>query len=197
MPTNTASSYRGDAGLDTRLRKVEDDVRQLRERATRPQKIPAATGGGGVTGVTRLTAGSIVQSNAASPVGSSVTFADLSISPLFGDAVSVTEGANGQFTLGTAGFYMCRALVRMAWSGGATLDEVRASADYDQADPYPLWFRKLGSVDGLGGTPSLRDTFEWGPFEVDDGGWTSFGLNWLTADTAFLSAACIDVWRVG
>lgn len=42
MPTNTASGYRGDAGLESRLVKMEDAIRQLRERATRPQKIPAA-----------------------------------------------------------------------------------------------------------------------------------------------------------
>lgn len=55
MPTNTGSGYRGDSGLDARVSKVEDAIRQLRERAARPQKIPkAVASGGGIVGQAEL-----------------------------------------------------------------------------------------------------------------------------------------------
>ena len=168
----------------------------LSRRLDRQPRIPEAASGG-VTGVTRLTAGSIVQANAASPVGSSVTFADYTIAALFGDAVSVTEGINGKIEFATAGFYMATAYPRLAWSLADVVDEVDVSADFDGADPYPWWKVRLGSNDVLGGAPSLRGVFSWGPFYVDAGGWTSFGVAWMTDENCALSAMALDVWRVG
>lgn len=187
---------RGGASLGGELRASRDDRQQIRRLFTAQQK-PKAAASGGVTGVTRLTAGSIAQTNDVSPVGSGVFFQDYTIAALFGDAVSVTEDINGKVTLGAAGFYECRAYIRLAWDGSDAVDEVRVSADFVGADPYPLWFQRLGSNDGLGGAPSLRGVFSWGPFHVDAGGWTSIGVNWLTNENCFLSAMALDVWRVG
>lgn len=187
---------RGGASLSDTLRAGKDDRQQIR-RLLSTQAKPKAAASGGVTGITRLTAGSIVQTNDVAPVGSSVTFADFSSSTT-GEAVSVTESATeGRFDFGVAGFYQAHAYVRLAWDSADTVDEVRASADWSGADPFPLWFRRLGSADGIGGAPSLRDSFTWGPFYVEAGGWTSFGLNWMTNENCFLSAMAIDFWRVG
>lgn len=181
-------------GEQLRAGRKTDDV--LSRRLNRQPTIPEATSG--ITGVTRLTAGSIVQANDVAPVGSSVTFADYTTAALFGDAVSVTEDVDGKITFSAAGFYECRAYVRLAWDSTDAVDEVRISADYEGAgDDYPLDFYRLGSADGLGGSPSLRRTFSWGPFEVDAGGWTFFGVNWMTNENCFLSSMALDVWRVG
>lgn len=178
-----------DTGRDGMVLTYDEDLHQ-------PTWQPST--GGGITGVTRLTAGSIVQANGASPVGSSVTFADYTVAALFGDAVSVTEDITGKITLGTAGFYMACAYPRLAWSLADVVDEVQVSADFDGAGgEYPLWYQRLGSADSLGGAPSLRGVYPWGPFYVEAGGWTSFGVNWMTDENCFLSSMVLDVWRVG
>ena len=189
-------SPRGDDDLRALNKRLNDKIDLLSRRISRQPKIPEAASGG-VTGVTRLTAGSITQTNDVSPVGSGVFFQDYSIAALFGDAVSVTEDIDGKITFGTAGFYMCTAYPRLAWDSTDMVDEVRVSADFLGADPYPLWFQRLGSADGLGGSPSLRGVYSWGPFYVDAGGWTSFGVAWMTDENCFLSAMALDVWRVG
>ena len=87
--------------------------------------------------------------------------------------------------------------MRLAWDGSATVDEVQLAADFVGSDPYPLRYARLGSADGLGGGPALRDDLAWGPVSVEAGGWTSFGVSWMTNEPCYLSAMVLDVWRVG
>ena len=186
---------RDGVGEQLRAGRKTDDI--LQRRLDRQPRIPEAATGG-ITGVTRLTAGSIVQTNAASPVGSGVKFADYTIAPLFGDAVSVTEDIDGMITFGDAGFYQCAAYIRLAWSLADVVDEVVISADFDGAgSDYPIEYHRLGSGDNLGGAPSMRKPFAWGPFYVEAGGWTSLGVRWLTDENCALSSMVLDVWRVG
>ena len=198
MPDAIGGRYTDPGNQGRQIAEHGKAIAQLQRLMANRPKIPAPASGG-VQGVTRCTPGSVTQSNAAAPVGSALYFADWEIAELEGsiEAPEVSDAGGGYLSVGAAGLYQFNAPLRLTWDG--TPLEAAVTADWaGSADPNPEWQVRLTSSDLQGGGDAmLRDSFAWGPVYLDAGAEVFLGVVWQTADTAFLSAAAVDVWLIG
>lgn len=188
-PTNRPRS--GDT-LDTKFGRGEDNTELLSRRIGKRVKPPAVASGG-VAGVTRLTAGGIFQQN--DGFTTTLNFNTYTVEPLHGGTlVDIAEGTFGDLTFGDGGYYQCLARIELAWPL-LTAGRLVVGADYQDADPFPQWY--LLPVPTGTNQRSLRQSFPWGPFHVEAGGFTHLDVSWPSLEPASLNAMALDVWRVG
>lgn len=126
MATAGQGGYQGDKGLVARLEKIEDGLRQQKERNARPKKIEPATPAGGIVDIAR------VESTATFPSFAGIRWpsGQASAAPhdtTYGAAVSMVDGAgvswlsvtDSDISVTEDGFYQAWCYVSLQWTAFA------------------------------------------------------------------------------
>ena len=185
---------RGDADLGRRLSRMEKSIDLLDQRMQRQQRIPEAAPGGGIEGITRVSAWSLSTSATATNVLATPS-GTFEITERAGTAPTVTQDGPG-VTL-AEGYYIVTMDYFIAYNPTVPAAG-RVWLDYSGSEyHFPQQVSPIVD-DVVGGSADLMGSWTVGPLPVVAPGSLTFGASWPGSNTsAFVNYWSLDIAKVG
>ena len=177
-----------------RLKEVERAIAQLQRLMTAKQKIPKVTPGGGIEGITRVSAWELTATATATNVlvAPSGTF---DITERAGEAPTVTQSGSGVIL--AAGYYLVTMDAYITFSGTRPPGG-RYWLDYSGSEYHFPQVVVPIIEDVVGGSDNdLVTSWTVGPLPIESPGSLTFGASWPGSNTsAFVNYWSLDIAKV-